>query len=275
MNIKKQNREATFDQHRPLDMATSEEHIAALTARLNAMEQYCQTLTEKMANIRVSPLVDPTPVVKLEDVVTNYKIPSDISLEVFKALPTFSGNQAEYRAWREDSSRLMADIKQFEGHSRYSEALSIVKSKIRGQASDILTNNNTPFNFEAIRNRLDYTYADMRPLYVLQEEMRRIRQNKLSLSEYHDRINQALNLITSKISMSGEHATAIQAMTRNANDEAVRIFVTGITNGFIRSTLYANRLNDLEHAYAVARTIEHDNHHQNLRLSYSHENKET
>lgn len=268
INFKKQKREVKYDENRA--MATNETQLVNLTARLSEMERYCQTLTEKISNIRINPLLDQAPIERLEDISTRYNSANDISLEVFKALPTFDGKQSEYRAWREDASRLMKDINQFRTHSRYSEALSIIKSKIRGQASDILINNNTPFNFEAIRNRLDYTYADMRPLYVLQDEMRRITQNRSSLSEYHDRINQALNLITSKIAMSGEQQIAIDAMTRNAKDEAVRIFVAGVTNAFVRSTLYANTLGDLEHAYAIARTIEHDNQHQNLRLSYDY-----
>lgn len=54
------------------------------------------------------------------------------------------------------------------------QSLSIIKSKITGAAANILLNHNTAFNFEAIINRLDYTYCDQRSLYVLKDEMKKL-----------------------------------------------------------------------------------------------------
>lgn len=150
----------------------------------------------------------------------------------------------------------MDGISNHQNSSRYVEALSIVKSKIQGAAADVLTNHNTIFNFEAIRNRLDYTYADQRPLYILQDEMRKLVQGRHNLSEFHDEINKALTLIISKIAMSGHSQDVINVMTTEATQDAVRVFKDGINNSYIRSTLYGNPIKDLEHAFAVARTIE-------------------
>lgn len=140
----------------------------------------------------------------------------------------------------------------------------------------MLTNHNTIFNFDAIRNRLDYTYADQRPLYILQDEVKRFMQGKHNLSreirEFHDNVNKALTLITSKISMSNDSQEVIDVMTKEATQEAVRVFKDGINNSYIRSTLYRNPIKDLELAFAVARTIEHDDEHRKLRLSYSQQN---
>lgn len=67
-----------------------------------------------------------------------------------------------------------------------------MKTKIGGP--DVLINHNTLFNWEAIKIRLDY--ADQRPLYVLQDELRGITQGNKTLSDYHDEINKSLTLIT-------------------------------------------------------------------------------
>ncbi|GBP12805.1 Retrovirus-related Pol polyprotein from transposon gypsy [Eumeta japonica] len=75
--------------------------------------------------------------------------------------------------------------------------------------------------------------------------------------------------------MSGHSEQVISVMTQEATQEAVRVFKDGINNSYIRSTLYGNPIKDLEHAYAVARTIEHDDEHRKLRLSYHNNEQKT
>ncbi|GBO99955.1 Retrovirus-related Pol polyprotein from transposon gypsy [Eumeta japonica] len=67
--------------------------------------------------------------------------------------------------------------------------------------------------------------------------------------------------------MSGHIEAVTRAMITQAEEDSIRVFIAGINNTFIQSTLYGNAPHDLEHAYTIARTIEHDNRHQNLRLS--------
>lgn len=115
--------------------------------------------------------------------------------------------------------------------------------------------------------RLDYTYCDQRPLYVLKDELIRLTQGKLTLSEFHDEGSNALTVVTSKIAMCGNAPESIKCMTAHAMEDAVRTFKTGINNELIRSTLYGNPIRDLEHAYAIAQTIGHDNNHRGLRYN--------
>lgn len=58
-------------------------------------------------------------------------------------------------------------------------------------------------------------------------------------------------------------------MTAHAMENSVRTFKNGIHNEFIRSTLYGNPINDLEHAYAVAHIIEHADSHRSLQIRNS------
>lgn len=76
----------------------------------------------------------------------------------------------------------------------------MVPSKSTGKAAQLLINNNTKHSsFNAIIDRLDYSYVDQRPLYVLEEEMMKLRQNNSPLHMYYDQLNQALNIVLSKI----------------------------------------------------------------------------
>ena len=185
-------------------------------------------------------------------------------MEIFKSLPIFDGVENNYRLWREDATRLMKCISQHANTNKYVEALTIVKSKITGAAVNILLNHNTLFNFDAILNRLDYTYCDNRPLYVLKDEVTKLTQGKLSLLEFHNEVSKALSVRTLKLSMSGDTPDSIKCMTVHAMEDAVRTFKNGINNEFICSTLYVNAVQGLEHVYAIAQTIEYDNNHRNL-----------
>ena len=139
----------------------------------------------------------------------------------------------------------MDSISQHINSNKYVGALTIVKSKITGPAADILLNRNTIFNFETILNRLDYTYCDQRPLYVLKDELTKLTQGKSSLSEFHDKVSKALTAITSKISMSGDPPETMKYVIPHAIEDAMRTF--------------KNAKRNLEHAYAVAQIIEHNN----------------
>ena len=63
-------------------------------------------------------------------------------------------------------------------------------------------------------------------------------------------------------------------MTVHAMEDAVRTFKNGIYNEFIRSTLYGNPVKDLEHAYEIVQTIEHENNHRNLHYRNTIDRKE-
>ncbi|GBP97607.1 Retrovirus-related Pol polyprotein from transposon gypsy [Eumeta japonica] len=250
-----------------ISMEALTQQIARMQLTIENLVSKNQQLENRVSQLPTNPLA-PVAIQPLQAINMTYNSPVEINLDIFKSLPEFKGNQLEYRSWREDVCRLMDGIKQHEASNRYCEALSIVKTKIRGPASDVLINHNTVFNWEAIKNRLDYTYADQRPLYVLQDELRRITQGNKTLTQYHDEINKSLTLITSKLSMSGYPETTVEIMMNEAIQEAVRVFKDGIKNSYIRATLYGSPIKDLEHAYAIARTIEHDNEHRRLNLTY-------
>ncbi len=182
--------------------------------------------------------------------------PMEIDLELFKALPLFEGNKDQYRSWKSQVWTFMDGIKGFTNHPRYYSALGIVRTKITGAAADILTNHNTKMNFYSIINRLDYTFADQRPLYVHLEEMKKIVQGRKTLAEFHSEVSKALNLALSKIEMSENQNSG--SMKDYANQEAVRTFIVGLNSKYTSGTLYSHNPKDLETAHAVA-TIYHDN----------------
>lgn len=121
-----------------------------------------------------------------EDINPSISSGDQILLESFKAIPEFSGVRGTYRPWRNQVTRRMKMIDEFRNHHKYEAALAIIRAKITGSASNVLTNFRTPYNIVAIIRRLDLTYADQRPLYVVEAEMTSIKQLNKTLQEFHD-----------------------------------------------------------------------------------------
>lgn len=121
-------------------------------------------------------------------------------LDVIKSLPEFSGSQTSYVSWREAAHNSIAlyDI----GSKKYFAALTIFRNKITQHANDILTNHGTVLNFNAIISRLDFAYADKRPVHVIEQELSILRQGSMSLIDYYNTVNQKLTLLTNKTIMT-------------------------------------------------------------------------
>lgn len=114
----------------------------------------------------------------------------------------------------------------FKTHPKYEAALGIIRAKITNAASDILISNNTAYNIEAIIDRLDFSYQ--RTLYVVEAKMTSIKQSNKSLQEYYDKLNQALNIVISKIVMTYKSELEQHSLIAETQCKAVRAFIMGL-----------------------------------------------
>lgn len=171
------------------------------------------------------------------DIRTEITSPTDILLNSYKAIPEFSGDHKSYRSWREQVVRRMELIENYKTHPRYEAALGIIRAKITNTASDILINNNTPYNIDAIIDRLDFSYADQIPLYVVEAELTSVRQGNKTLQEYYDTINQALNMVITKIVMTYKNPDKQRSLKEQMQQKAVRTFIVGLKSAMTRNIL--------------------------------------
>jgi hypothetical protein len=199
-----------------------------------------------------------------EDITTELLTGDQIQLDSYKSIPEFSGDIGQYRSWRNQVTRRMWMIEKFQKHPKYEAALGIIRSKITGPASDILTNNKTAYNILAIIERLDETYADQRPLYIVEAEMTSIKQGNKTLQEYYDSINQALNLVISKIVLTYKVADEQKSLVREAQLKAIRTFILGLKNQAMRNILYGRKSNSLAETFTIARTVNYDGQYLQL-----------
>lgn len=226
-------------------MEIVENQVRMLQAQIAAMQEQFESLGN-------SPKIE-----EFEEVKVNVQDVKEISLDMFKTLPEFGGDREKYAAWRSSAMNVM---KIFENHTdkpKYFEALNIVRNKITGAASETLTNYNTVFNFDAIISRLDFTYSDKRPIYIIEQEMIVLQQKGLNIEDFYDAVNKKLNALINKINMTHKERSVAKAMVQDAAEKALRTFVTGL-RGDLGRILYASNPSTLPEAYAKIQTIIND-----------------
>lgn len=242
------------------------DQLQQITAQIQASEERSRNIENEIARLQEGlnqfNVVQTEP--QFEDITIQITSADQIQMESYKSIPEFSGNKNQYRSWRNQVMRQMGIIADFKTHPKYGAALGIIRAKITGAASDVLTNNKTAFNIDAIIKRLDSTYADQRPLYVVEAEMTSIKQLGKNLQEFHDAINQALNTVITKIVMTYKTLNEQEALVKEAQQKAVRTFIVGLRNHATRNILYSHQPKTLEEAFTTAQTVYFDNQYWQL-----------
>lgn len=226
--------------------------IASSEAQNSSTEAVSQTEAEEYADVSIS-----------------INGPNDVSIEIFKSLPVFNGDRDKYATWRSSVTTAIGFLDDHQNSSRYVEALLIIRNKVIGPAAKILNNYNTAFNFNAIIDRLDFSFKDRRPLYILEHELVVLQQKGLTVDEFFDLVNEKLNDIVNKINMTYKEKSTAKAFIQAATDKALRTFVTGL-NGRKGELLYAAHPTSLQEAYARLQTIASDQERVNFARQYNY-----
>lgn len=199
-----------------------------------------------------------------EDIDTRIENADQIQLDAYKSIPEFNGDKRVYQSWRSQVIRQMKMIDTFKSHPKYGAALGIIRAKKPGSASDALTNNKTAHNIAAIIAQLDASYSDQRPLYITEAEMSSIKQHGKTLQEYYDAINQALNLVISRILLTYKLPEEQHVLINQAQLKAIRTFIIGLKSHAMRNLLYGGKYSVLSDVYKTAQTIYYDNQYLEL-----------
>lgn len=244
----------------------SEQFSRVETAKMEEMKDQIAALqaTLEALTTRLTTIETPTVVEEYKDEVP---VTTKASLSSIKALPEFNGNAEEYSSWRNLITTTMKYISKTDS-ANYLDALLLIKTKIRGPAAAILSNHGTPLNFDAIIDRLDYSYADQRAMYVIEQELIVLQQGKMTVHEFYDKINEKLNMIITKIHMTHKEKIAADTLIENMREKALRTFITGLNNR-MGNVLYSSNPKTLAEAYARLQTILSDRERMNFAAQYN------
>ncbi|KAH8272617.1 hypothetical protein KR018_004517 [Drosophila ironensis] len=189
----------------------------ALAVQKQSFEKKLQELSEQIQKLTVeTPEVETyTDAVIIEGVVC--KEP----LDIIKSLPDFEGKCETYVSWRKAAHVALKVFEKYEGSSTYYQALGIMRNKIKGSANTVLASFNTPLNFKAMISRLDFTYADKKPAYLIEQELSTLRQGDMTLTEFYDEVEKKLTLLTNKTLMTSDNALAMSLNEKYRVDACV------------------------------------------------------
>ena len=241
----------------------------ALAAQSVAFERKIVELNEKIDRAASASI----PRVKEYSPVTiQREIKCDDTLDVIKSLSDFSGDKKLYVSWRKAATNAYEQFREFNGSVKHYQAVNIIRNKIVGTADGTLTSFATPLNFDAIIARLDATYADKRPLYLIEQELSTLRQGQLSVAEYYDKVEKTLTLLTNKCLMSYDGDVA-SCLNEKYRQDALRVFVSGLKKS-LSDTLFASRPGDLASALALAEELEGNRERYNFAASFQKKDPE-
>lgn len=225
----------------------------ALQAQRVAMESTINELRSSIQSLSVQNA--PPRVEEYVDCIIDRSISCEEGLDVVKSLPEFSGNKKEYLTFRRAAENAYKVFSPFDGSVKHFQAVSIIRNKIKGPASDKLTGFGTAFNFKAIISRLDNEYGDKRPIHLLEQELSTLRQGGLSVQEYYDEVQIKLTALTNKCLMQYPDAEFARQLNSKYRRDALRVFISGLKKG-ISETLFSSRPEDLPSALALAEELE-------------------
>lgn len=258
---------------------TTAEHLRALvdvaiTAALSTQRQIFEAQVTELKN-RVQTIAVPTPEIEsYREIEIIQGRQCDESLDIVKSLPDFEGKHETYVSWRQAAHTAYKIFENYDGSSKHFQAVAIIRNKIKGPADMVLSSFNTVLNFKAIIARLDFTYSDKRPIYLIEQELSTLRQGNLTLLQFYDEVEKKLTLLTNKTIMTydGPIATTINAKYRM---DALRVFISG-TKKELSNVLFSARPSDLPSALALAQEVESNRERYLFATNYakSREDKE-
>lgn len=149
------------------------------------------------------------------------------SLDVVKSIPEFEGKLETYVSWRQAAHTAYKVFAKYDGSSKHYQAVAIIRNKIKGPADAVLSSFNTVLNFSAIIARLDSSYADKRPIHLIEQELSTLRQGSYSVTDFYDLVEQKLTLLTNKTMMSYDDEIALTINEKYRRD-VLRVFVSGL-----------------------------------------------
>lgn len=242
-------------------MATSDQIKILIEAHTAPLVASIEELTRSLGALTNSNTVG-----EFEEEKINVTIRCDEPLDVIKSLPTFDGKNS-YVSWREAATNSMKIYAK--GSKRYFSALTILRNKIVNDANDTLTNHGTVLNFDAIISRLDFAYADKRPLHIIEQELSIMRQGSQSIMTYYNEVNKKLTDLTNKTIMSYGTGSNITKELNNRNRQyALRVFMTGL-NAPLADILFSISPNSLPDALAKAQELEANRVRANFALHFN------
>lgn len=145
-----------------------------LVAHITRLTENQKSLMDEMATLRERPTMNPF---------TYFKTPDPI-----KNLSNFTGNKRETLAWIEEAEEALALFNDYIHEPIYPQLVKAVKSKIIGDAKEVLIAAGNPSSWTDIKECLLHSYGDKRDITSHIQSLFYVKQGNKTLNEYFNKI---------------------------------------------------------------------------------------
>lgn len=194
-------------------------------------------LLAEIEKLKSRPVVDPF---------SYYKTPDPI-----KNISNFSGNKRETLAWIQEVEETLTLYKDYVDEPIYPQLIRAVKSKIIGDAKEILIAAGNPSDWQEIKDVLLNSYGDKRDLASHIQSLFYITMGKKTISEYFNKIKQIDTSIKSTANASAEFDGATKQINALIGLITTTRFVDGLGEG-LSMIVRSHKPESLEEAYTYA-----------------------
>lgn len=183
---------------------------------------------------------------------TNFHIPDQI-----KIISEFNGNRKEAIAWIKDTQEALDQFEEFELEPSYKHIIRAVKSKIVGEAREVLIASGNPSEWEEIKEILLNAFGDKRDITSHLQSLFYVKQGKKSLSEYFQKVKAIDTAIKTTAVQMDDYKGSIEAVNKLISLITLTRYIDGLNGENLAMYVRSYRPKSLEEAHDI--TVQHSN----------------
>lgn len=183
---------------------------------------------------------------------TSFHIPDQI-----KIIPQFNGNRKEALAWIEDTQEAIDQFEEFELEPEYRQIIRVIKSKIVGEAREVLIASGNPSEWAEIKEILLNAFGDKRDITSHIQSLFYVRQGKKTLQEYFQKVKAIDTAIKTTAAQMEDYKRSTEAVNKLISLMTLTRYIDGLNGENLAMYVRSYRPKSLEEANEI--TIAHSN----------------
>lgn len=189
---------------------------------------------------------------KMHNPFMNFKIPDQINI-----ISNFNGNKKETLAWVKDTQEALDLFEDFELEPSYKQIMRVVKSKIVGEAREVLIAAGNPTEWADIKEVLLNAFGDRRDITSHIQSLFFIKQGKYTLNEYFHRVKSIDTAIKSTAAQMEDYRSSTEAVNKLISLMSLTRYIDGLNGENLAMYVRSYRPKTLEEAHEI--TTQHSN----------------
>lgn len=186
------------------------------------------------------------------DPLLNFKIPDQI-----KIIPEFNGNRKQTLAWVEDTQQTLELFEEYELEPCYPQILRVIRSKIVGEAREVLIASGNPREWNEIKEVLLNAFGDKRDITSHIQSLFYVKQGTKTLNDYFHKVKAIDTAIKSTAAQMNDYKGSIEAVNKLISLMTLTRYIDGLNGETLAMYVRSYKPSTLEDAHEI--TIQHSN----------------